>query len=138
MEKYLYALAVAFCVSITGCAHGSDGAYQAESVANGFIGAGYRAVKAHARAESDAVKTLAKTDAVAAQKRLDAEVRLTGAAFKALDVASDNADELDASIAVAEAAKQKDYGAIISKLLSIGAAVADTLKTLGISLPGVK
>lgn len=129
------ALALA-AMCLAGCAHGSDGAYQAESVANGFIGAGYRAVKAHARAESDAVKTLAKTDAVAAQKRLDAEVRLTGAAFKALDVAGDSTDALDAAIATAEAAKSKDYSAIIAKLVQVGLDVVAALKTLGVTLPG--
>jgi hypothetical protein len=56
MEKYLYALAVAFCVSITGCAHGSDGAYQAESVANAASSAPAIAAcqGACASAESDA------------------------------------------------------------------------------------
>jgi hypothetical protein len=119
-----------------GCAHGSDGAYQAEAVANASIGAGYRAVKAHARVETDAIKALAPTDPDAAQKRLDAEKKLTATAFKVLDTASEVVDVQDAAIVAAEAAKAKDYGAIITKLVQAGASVIEGLRVLGVKLPG--
>jgi hypothetical protein len=122
-------------VCLAGCAHGSDGAYQAEATANAIIGAGYRAVKAHARVEADAVKAMA-ADTVAAQKRLDAEVKLTAEAFKVLDVASDAVDVQDAAIGAAEAVKSKDYSAIIAKLVQAGSSVIDGLKVLGVKLPG--
>lgn len=122
-------------VCFAGCAHGSDGAYQAEATANGIIGAGYRAVKAHTRVEADAVKAMA-ADTAAAQKRLDDERKLTSAAFKVLDVASDAVDVQDAAIGAAETVKSKDYSAIIAKLVQAGLSVIDGLKVLGVKLPG--
>jgi hypothetical protein len=137
MEKYLYALAVAFCVSITGCAHGSDGARQAEAVANAAIGAGYRSLNAYASAESKVIQEMAQAGNVAAaQEKLDALQALSKKAFATLDTASEGVDAVDAAIGIAEAAKSKDYSAIIAKLVQVGLDVVAALKTLGVTLPG--
>jgi hypothetical protein len=120
---------------LAGCAHGSDGARQAEATANGLIGVGYRAVTAHAHAESDAIVALASAgNPDDAQKRLDAERALTSKALQVLDVASDAVDVQDAAIGAAEVVKSKDYSAIIAKLIQAGLAVVDGLAVLGIKV----
>lgn len=121
---------------LAGCAHGGDGARQAEATANAAIGSGYRALNAYATTESKSIQELANKGQIApAQERLDALTSKTKQAFQVLDTASDGVDALDGAIGVAEAAKSKDYGAIIAKLLQIGADVVNGLKTLGVRMP---
>lgn len=121
-------------VCLAGCAHGSDGARQAEYNTNAVIGAGYRATRVYIRAQAEAIDKYAEENPVKAQMDLNALGALANKALQALSVAADGADSIDAAIGVAEAAKQKDYSGIISKLVQIGADVIQALGTIGIKV----
>jgi hypothetical protein len=133
-NKWLQFVSLAL-VCLAGCAHGSDGARQAEAAANAAIGAGYRSLNVYANAESKVIQEMAQAgNPAAAQEKLDALRALSKKAFATLDTASEGVDAVDAAIGIAEAAKSKDYSQIVAKLLQIGADVVNGLRSLGVKV----
>lgn len=116
---------------LAGCAAGADGARQAVAQADSTIGQGYRSERTYIRAcTKDAI-------AKASMAAQGACKQTSGVMLGVLDTASDTTDAVEASIGVAEAAKKKDYSAIVAPLIDAVGSVVKTFGDLGIKL-GVK